>query len=99
MNDLVKNLILWVVVAVVLMVVFQSFSLKTAGGSDKIIYSQLITDVRGDRVQEVDIASDERSIEFTRPDGSTGITTAPRSDERMMDDLHTHKVPIYQAPP
>src|SRR3546814_16518222 len=87
MNDLVKNLMLWVVVAVVLMVVFQSFSPKTAGGSDEIIYSQFITDVRGDRIKEVDIASDERSIKFTRTDGSTGITTAPRRDERMMDDM------------
>ena len=33
MNDLAKNLMLWAVVAVVLMVVFQSFSPKT-GGSD-----------------------------------------------------------------
>src|SRR3546814_518675 len=99
MNDLVKNLMLWVVVAVVLMVVFQSFSPKTAGGSDEIIYSQFITDVRGDRIKEVDIASDERSIKFTRTDGSTGITTAPRRDERMMDDLLNHNVAIDQAPP
>src|SRR3546814_19025129 len=99
MNDLVKNLMLWVVVAVVLMVVFQSFSPKTAGGSDEIIYSQFITDVRGDRIKEVDIASDERSIKFTRTDGSTGITTAPRRDERMMDDLLNHNVAIAQAPP
>lgn len=32
MNDLTKNLLLWVVVAVVLMVVFQSFSPRMAGG-------------------------------------------------------------------
>src|SRR5690606_7088333 len=99
MNDLVKNLMLWVVVAVVLMVVFQSFSPKTAGGSDEIIYSQFITDVRGDRIKEVDIASDERSIEFTRTDGSKGITTAPRRDERLIDDLLHHNVSIDQAPP
>ena len=30
MNDIVKNLLLWVAVAVVLMVVFQSFSPKGA---------------------------------------------------------------------
>ncbi len=98
MNDLVKNLMLWVVVAVVLMVVFQSFSPKTAG-SDEIIYSQFITDVRNDRVKEVDIASDERSIKFTRSDGSKGITTAPRRDERLIDDLLRHDVSIKQAPP
>src|SRR5690606_36050879 len=98
MSDLVKNLMLWVVVAVVLMVVFQSFTPKTAG-SDEVIYSQFITDVRGDRIKEVDIASDERSIKFTRADGSKGVTTAPRRDERLIDDLLRHDVSIKQAPP
>jgi cell division protease FtsH len=98
MSDLVKNLMLWVVVAVVLMVVFQSFSPK-AVGSDDIIYSQFITDVRNDRIKEVDIASDERSIKFTRSDGSKGVTNAPRRDERLIDDLLKHDVAIKQAPP
>ena len=98
MSDLVKNLMLWVVVAVVLMVVFQSFSPKAAG-SDDIIYSQFITDVRNDRIKEVDIASDERAIKFTRSDGSKGVTTAPRRDERLIDDLLKHDVAIKQAPP
>ena len=98
MSDLVKNLMLWVVVAVVLMVVFQSFSPKAAG-SDDIIYSQFISDVRGDRIKEVDIASDERSIKFVRSDGSKGVTNAPRRDERLIDDLLKHDVAIKQAPP
>ena len=38
MNDLAKNLMLWVVVAVVLMVVFQSFSPKVGGGSEALAY-------------------------------------------------------------
>jgi cell division protease FtsH len=98
MSDLVKNLMLWVVVAVVLMVVFQSFSPKTAG-SDDIIYSQFISDVRNDRIREVDIASDERTIKFVRSDGSKGMTNAPRRDERLIDDLLKHDVAIKQAPP
>src|SRR3546814_17499562 len=64
-----------------------------------IIRAQCITDVRCDRIKEVDSASDERSIKFTRTDGSTGITTAPRRDERMMDNLLNHNVAIDQAPP
>jgi cell division protease FtsH len=35
MNDLAKNLLLWVVIAVVLMAVFQSFTPRT-GGNDQI---------------------------------------------------------------
>ncbi len=99
MSDLVKNLMLWVVVAVVLMVVFQSFSPKTAGGSQDIIYSQFLSDVRNERIKEVDISSDERSIKFERNDGSKGVTTAPRRDERLIDDLVKHGVAIKQAPP
>src|SRR3546814_11929701 len=98
MNDLVKNLMLWVVVAVVLMVVFQSFSAKTAGGSAEIIYSQFITDVRGDRTKEVDIASDERSIKFTRTAGSTGITTARRNADHLLDELLKHTVANKHEP-
>src|SRR3546814_20485264 len=98
MNDLVKNLMLWVVVAVVLMVVFQSFSPKTAGGSDEIIYSQFTTDVRGDRIKEVDIASDERSNKFTRTDGTTGFQTAPRRHARKLDYLLNNNHTIDPPP-
>ena len=37
MNDLTKNLLFWVVVAVVLMVVFQSFSPKGASSSSLVL--------------------------------------------------------------
>src|SRR5690606_12993609 len=95
MNDLVKNLMLWVVVAVVLMVVFNSFS-PNVPGSQEVMYSQFMTEVRTDRIQSVDIASDERSVQFRRKDGTSGITTAPRRDERMVDDLMNHNVEIKQ---
>lgn len=49
MNDLAKNLLLWVVVAVVLMVVFQSFSPKLAGAGQDVVYSQFVQDVQNDR--------------------------------------------------
>ncbi|MGV8922291.1 MAG: ATP-dependent zinc metalloprotease FtsH [Thermomonas sp.] len=98
MNDLAKNLLLWVVVAVVLMVVFQSFSPKLAQSQD-IIYSQFVQDVKNDRVSKVDIASNERTITFERGDGSKGTTTAPVRDKDLINDLISHKVEIQQAPP
>jgi cell division protease FtsH len=99
MNDLVKNLMLWVVVAVVLMVVFQSFSPKLAGAaSTEVQYSEFIQSVRDDKIKKVDIAEDEKTITFERKDGSQGSTIAPRRDERMMDDLINHKVEIKAAP-
>lgn len=98
MNDLVKNLLLWVVVAVVLMVVFRSFApTATAGG--EVVYSQFVEDVRSDKIKTVDISSDERTIKFERKNGDKGITNAPRRDEHLVDDLINHKVEIKQAPP
>ncbi|TKR33781.1 ATP-dependent zinc metalloprotease FtsH [Luteimonas gilva] len=98
MNDLVKNLLLWVVVAVVLMVVFRSFApTATAGG--EVVYSQFVEDVRADKIKTVDISSDERTIKFERKNGDKGITNAPRRDEHLVDDLINHKVEIKQAPP
>ncbi|WP_226469807.1 ATP-dependent zinc metalloprotease FtsH [Luteimonas panaciterrae] len=99
MNDLVKNLLLWVVVAVVLMMVFQSFNQKGSRAGDEVDYSSFITDVRSDRMKQVKIASDERHIEFTRSDNTQGKTIAPLRDDKLMDDLVMHKVDIEQAPP
>src|SRR5699024_674864 len=98
MNDLVKNLLLWVVVAIVLMMVFQSFSPNTAG-SQEVQYSQFMEEVRGNRIRSVDIAEDERTISFERTDVGTGTAIAPRRAERMIDDLINHNVDMKQAPP
>ncbi|QDA56554.1 ATP-dependent zinc metalloprotease FtsH [Thermomonas aquatica] len=99
MNDLAKNLLLWVVVAVVLMVVFQSFSPKLAGAGQDVVYSQFVQDVQDDRIKTVDIASDERTVKFVRTDGTPGTTTAPVRDRDLINDLIEHKVEIKQAPP
>ena len=98
MKDLMKNMLLWVTVAIVLMMVFQGFSPRTgAAGGDTVQYSEFIDAVRNDRIKKVEIADDGRTIKFERTDNSKGSTNAPR-DERMMDDLINHKVEISQEP-
>jgi len=99
MNDLVKNLLLWVVVAVVLMVIFQSFSPRTGAGGQDVQYSQFMDQVRGDQISSVKIAEDERTITFQTKGGQAGTVIAPRRDDRMIDDLMNHNVAIDQAPP
>jgi len=97
MNDLAKNLLLWVVVAVVLMVVFQAFGPRTAG-SETLNYDQFVQQVQGDRVKEVEISADRTTISGERKDGSRFTTYAPE-DKDMVNELITHKVAIVQAPP
>ena len=52
MNDLAKNLLLWVVVAVVLMVVFQAFGPRTAQ-PETLAYDAFVQQVQSDRVKKV----------------------------------------------
>jgi cell division protease FtsH len=103
MNDLTKNLLLWVVVAVVLMVVFQSFSPRMAGtGGDSISYSQFLQDVDNGRIRSVDFTDESgfavNAIRFRRNDGSQGLVYGPR-DDKLVDVLYAKKVEMTRAKP
>ncbi|PJK13283.1 cell division protein FtsH [Lysobacteraceae bacterium NML07-0707] len=100
MKDLMKNTLLWVTVAIVLMMVFQSFGPRqgAAGNGGTVAYSEFMDTVYNDRVRKVNIAEDGRTITFERKDNTTGTTVAPR-DDKMMDDLLSRKVEVVQAAP
>ena len=103
MNDLTKNLLLWVVVAVVLMVVFQSFSPKTSGaGAPGATYSQFLDQVDSGAVQKVTFAGDMRGgtneITYTTRGGQTSTITAP-FDRDLINVLRTKNVEIVQQEP
>ncbi|WP_166636801.1 ATP-dependent zinc metalloprotease FtsH [Lysobacter terrigena] len=97
MNDLAKNLLLWVVVAVVLMVVFQAFGPRSAQ-TETLAYDQFIQQVQSDRVQKVQIAEDRTTIAGERKDGTKFVTYAPEDSGLMYDLLH-HRVSVAQQPP
>ncbi|MGV8940823.1 MAG: ATP-dependent zinc metalloprotease FtsH [Lysobacter sp.] len=98
MNDLAKNLLLWVIVAVVLMVVFQAFGPRTAGPAGPLDYDQFVQQVQADRIEQVKIAEDRTTITGKRKDGSTFTTVSP-GDKDLVNDLLQHKVKIEQVPP
>ena len=91
MNDLAKNLLLWVVIAIVLMTVFNNFGPKTSG-SQSINYSDFINEVQQGRVQQVVI--EEHTVKGTRTDGSKFTTMTPPEDPKMVDDLLSNKVEV-----
>lgn len=91
MNDITKNLVLWLVIAVVLFSVFESFNKPSA--SNTLNYSDFISSVRDDRVKEVTI--DGVVIEGTNRDNSTFKTIRPQvQDPKLIDDLYNHNVTI-----
>jgi len=98
MNDMAKNLMLWVIVAVVLMVVFQAFGPRTPGAAGPLAYDQFIQQVQADRIDKVRIDEDRTTITGKRKDGSEFTTFSP-GDKDLVNDLMQHNVGIEQVPP
>ncbi|MBB1386003.1 ATP-dependent zinc metalloprotease FtsH [Pseudoalteromonas sp. SG45-5] len=86
MSDMAKNLILWLVIAVVLMSVFQSFN-----GGDQVdrqtSYSQFVKDARNGSIQEVAIESTSGTITGTKSSGERFQTIMPIYDKDILNDL------------
>ncbi|PKM01443.1 MAG: ATP-dependent metalloprotease, partial [Gammaproteobacteria bacterium HGW-Gammaproteobacteria-6] len=97
MNELARNLLIWVIVAVVLMGVFQSFS-ENAVRSDTVQYNEFVQLVREDQVARVKIDDDRVTIHGERKDGSKFKTINP-GDKDLVNDLIYHKVAIDQVAP
>ena len=89
MNDMAKNLLLWLVIAAILLAVFQSFYKETT--AEQLDYSDFVEQVRSDRIREVTIEG--LKIEGMRRDGSQFVTTRPMlNDNKLIDDLYNHNV-------
>ncbi|HLV47667.1 MAG TPA: ATP-dependent zinc metalloprotease FtsH [Aliidiomarina sp.] len=88
MSDMAKNLILWLVIAVVLMSVFQGFG---PSGTDNrsYAYSEFVSDVNRGDVREVSINEAEKSIIATKRSGEKIRTVMPNQDPDLLNDLLT----------
>lgn len=96
MNDLAKNLIVWVVLAAILMSVFNSFTPQPVDNS--LDYSDFVLEVQNERVSSISI--DGLIIEGERRDGSKFRTVRPNvQDPGLMDDLLNHNVKVVGKEP
>ncbi|ABV88384.1 ATP-dependent zinc metalloprotease FtsH [Shewanella pealeana] len=86
MSDMAKNLILWVVIAVVLMSVFQGYS-PSSSTKQKMDYSTFLDDVRSGQINTVEVKSDQRTIEGTTTTGEKFVTIMPMPDLDLINDL------------
>ncbi len=95
MNDLTKNIILWVIVAVILMSVFNNLS--TQKSESKIAYSEFIESVKQSQVNEVQIQG--RTITGSTTSNSRFVTYSPETDNTaMIGDLIKNGVKITGKP-
>ena len=84
MNNLTKNLVLWLVIAMVLMAVFNNFSAKDDSGGREIDYSTFLDQVRDGRVERVTI--DGAAIYGQRYNGDRFVSYSP-GDPELVNDL------------
>ena len=92
---MVKNLVLWVVVAIVMMTAYQSFN--SNGVSESTDYTTFVYDVSNSQVKEARFDANE--ITVTKNDGSKYMTVMPPlEDKKLLDDLLNKKVKIEGTP-
>ena len=95
MNDMMKNIVLWVIIAMVLMSVFNNFGPQKAEQGE-IDYSTFISNVKNGAVSRVDIQG--RTITGTLTDNSEFTTYSPDYDPGLMGDLLDNGVTIQAKP-
>ncbi|MDG1986651.1 MAG: ATP-dependent zinc metalloprotease FtsH [Halieaceae bacterium] len=91
-----KNLLLWLIIAAVLLSVFNNFNMQNP--IQNIRYSDFIEEVQQDQIRKVVV--DGLTITGERYDGSSFETIRPMvEDPKLMDDLLTHKVEVEGRKP
>ncbi len=97
MNDLFKNVLLWLVIAVVLVSVFNNFT-GSRGSVQDVKYSQFMDDVRAGKVDEVQIHVDTLSAEGSFKGGEQFITQLPRYTDNLEEHLTANGVNVDIIP-
>ncbi len=96
MSDMAKNLLLWLVIAAVLLSVFNNFNMQNP--TEQVGYSEFIKEVQADRISKVVV--DGLTISGERYDGTNFETIRPMvEDPKLIDDLLTHRVEVEGRKP
>ncbi|MCZ6889670.1 MAG: ATP-dependent metallopeptidase FtsH/Yme1/Tma family protein, partial [Gammaproteobacteria bacterium] len=91
-----KNLLLWLIIAAVLLTVFNNFSVKPE--PEEVSYSDFIGEIRMDQIKTAVIGGAE--IIATRKNGESFKVVRPDvPDQKLMDDLYNHSVEIVGKQP
>ncbi|OUU61339.1 MAG: cell division protein FtsH [Alphaproteobacteria bacterium TMED62] len=97
MNNSGKNVFIWVIIAIVLVLVFNLFNQnQNQPRSTKLPYSEFLKLVDTDKVNDVSIVG--RTISGHLDDGSKFSTYTPPNDPKLIEKLSTRNVIINSGP-
>ena len=97
MNDLTRNIVLWIVIAIVLVAVFSNFG-QRASAPEPLKYSQFLAEVETGAIKSATFQGD--TIIGTRASGEKYVTYNPETDNSVLIGLlHKKSVAFDAAPP
>ncbi|MFC0179508.1 ATP-dependent zinc metalloprotease FtsH [Thorsellia kenyensis] len=97
MNDISKNLILWIVIALMLILLFQALGSSGSTGNT-VDYTTFMREVASERVSEANI--NNREIQFRNRSGEMFQTFIPGNDDpQLIDTLLARNVTVIGEPP
>lgn len=89
---MVKNLFLWLIIALVLVSVFSNFN-PHGGAVEKVSYSQFLKDLKQGTVQSV-MVEDDKLIHGVTKNNHSFVTFMPLPDFALLDELIKHNVDV-----
>jgi len=95
--DMAKNIILWLVISVFLITLFQKFVKSESSSRRKVDYSTFMSELNNNKIIEARING--REIIFLKKDSNSYITYIPVNDPKLLDILLTKNVKIVGEPP
>lgn len=96
MNSAIKNLLLWLVIAVVLIVIFNNYGPKQPG-AERVAYSQFVQAV--DKGDIVSVTIEEHNINAVKKDNTKIATYMPLNDQNLLSNLIQKGIDVRGNPP
>ncbi|MEM7196037.1 MAG: ATP-dependent zinc metalloprotease FtsH [Pseudomonadota bacterium] len=91
MPNMTKNILLWLVIAMVLMSVFNNFTGESGTNRNEIDYSTFLSHVESGNIRSVEISGDNIR---GRTHSDESFTTFAPNDPKLIDDLYSNGVKI-----
>jgi cell division protease FtsH len=100
MNELAKQGLLWLVVAVIVLLVYQSLSPRLAGSEQQMNYSEFVQQVKNDNVASITLSASMPTVVTGKlKDGTSLHTVVPVVDDaNLLPLLESHRVQTTQKP-
>lgn len=92
LNDMVKNLFLWLIIAIVLVSVFSNFGPRNAN-TEKVSYSQFLKEIDQGMVNSVTI-EDDKVIKGMTKNNHRFVTYMPVQDNALLGELLKNNVDV-----